>query len=110
MIQTLNYKGYVGSIEASVEDNCLHGRVLHVDAILSYEGNTLQELKADFEQMLDDYIEDCKQQGVPAIKSYSGVFNVRISPETHKALAHKAASEGVKLNQLVSNALTMCSK
>jgi len=35
-------------------------------------------------------------------KHYSGKFVVRIPPEVHRALAIKAAEEGVSLNRLVS--------
>jgi predicted HicB family RNase H-like nuclease len=35
-------------------------------------------------------------------KSYSGKFVVRIPPQVHRALAIKAAEEGVSLNRLIS--------
>ena len=35
-------------------------------------------------------------------KSFSGKFVVRIPPEVHRALAVKAAEEGISLNRLVS--------
>jgi predicted HicB family RNase H-like nuclease len=35
-------------------------------------------------------------------KSYSGKFVVRIPPEVHRALAVKAAEEGISLNRLIS--------
>ena len=37
-----------------------------------------------------------------ADRSYSGKFMVRVPPETHRALAIRAAEEGVSLNRLVS--------
>ena len=37
-----------------------------------------------------------------ADRSYSGRFVVRVPPETHRALAIRAAEEGVSLNRLVS--------
>jgi predicted HicB family RNase H-like nuclease len=37
---------------------------------------------------------------------YSGKFVVRIPPEVHRALALKAAEEGISLNRLVSAKLT----
>ena len=37
-----------------------------------------------------------------ANRSYSGKFLVRVPPETHRALALRAAEEGVSLNRLVS--------
>ena len=35
-------------------------------------------------------------------KSYSGKFIVRIPPEVHRALAIKAAEQGISLNRLIS--------
>jgi len=39
-------------------------------------------------------------------KSYSGKFVVRIPPQVHRALAIKAAEDGISLNRLVSAKLT----
>ncbi len=39
-------------------------------------------------------------------KLFSGKFVVRIPPEVHRALAIKAAEEGISLNRLVSAKLT----
>ena len=40
-----------------------------------------------------------------AERRYSGKFMVRVPPETHRALALRAAEEGVSLNRLVSTRL-----
>ena len=37
-----------------------------------------------------------------ADRTYSGKFVVRVPPETHRALAIRAAEQGVSLNRLVS--------
>jgi len=39
-------------------------------------------------------------------KSYSGKFVVRIPPQVHRALAIKAAEDGISLNRLVSSKLS----
>ncbi|MDR0954046.1 MAG: hypothetical protein LBM20_01525 [Rikenellaceae bacterium] len=54
----LKYKGYIGSVDYSEEDNILFGKVLGMnkDAI-TYEGATIEELKADFEEGVDHYLE-----------------------------------------------------
>ena len=45
----LEYKGYKGSVEYSKADNCLFGKVLGMSKdLILYEGNTIDELKADF--------------------------------------------------------------
>ena len=50
-MNTMSYKGYVGSVEISEEDNCLFGKVLDLPAgtAITYEGETVAELKKDFE-------------------------------------------------------------
>ena len=53
----LNYKGYIGSIEFSNEDDCLFGKVQGLKGtLISYEGLTVEELRKDFEGTVDDYI------------------------------------------------------
>ena len=44
MSNQLKHKGYIGSIEASVEDNCLFGKLLFIRALVSYEGQTVAQL------------------------------------------------------------------
>ena len=50
----LEYKGYKGSVEYSKNDNCLFGKVQGMSkALILYEGNTLEELRKDFEDGVD---------------------------------------------------------
>ena len=62
-METLKYKGFIGSIEAEVEDNTLYGKVLGLDkqTLITYEGQTLSELKQDFENAVDDWENQRKQ-------------------------------------------------
>jgi len=106
-METLKYKGFIGSIEVELEDNTLYGKVLGLDkgTLITYEGNTLAELKADFEQAVEDYIEHCKEHNQPLRKSYSGSFNIRIPSDLHARAAEKAQMEGISLNAFVKEAL-----
>jgi hypothetical protein len=54
----LEYKGYSGTVEYSAADQVLHGRVLGIRSMLTYEGTSLDSLRRDFEETIDDYIED----------------------------------------------------
>ena len=89
-MQTLAYKGYIGSVDVSLEDDCLHGRVQFIDDIISYEGATPVELKRAFEDAVDRYLAYCEKTGKSANKSFSGSFNVRVGADRHRALAHAA--------------------
>lgn len=56
---TIEYKGYFGSVEFPLDDDCLFGRV-GIQGSISYEGTTLEELKENFRQAIDDYLYDCE--------------------------------------------------
>ena len=101
----LEYKGYCGTVEYSAKDNVLFGKVIGVNGLISYEGDSVQSLKADFEEAVDDYLAICKAEGVEPEKTYRGTFNVRIEPALHRSLALFAAAHGMTLNTAVANAV-----
>lgn len=106
-MKTLGYKGYVGSIEVSDEDNCLFGKVLDLpkDTMISYEGETVAELKEDFKGAVDDCIAYCESAGITPRKSYSGSLNVRLSPEIHSKIAILAQQAGMSINAFIRSAV-----
>lgn len=106
-MSTMNYKGYIGSIEVSEEDNCLYGKVLDLpsDTAITYEGETVAELKADFEGAVDDYLAYCKEAGIQPRKSYTGTLNIRISPDTHSRIAVLANKAGISINAYIRQTL-----
>lgn len=106
MNNTIEYKGYVGSVEFSQEDGVFFGKVMGLRALLSYEGSTAAELLADFHGVVDDYLALCQAEGKEPERAFKGSFNVRISPELHKKLVVRAASQQMTLNSYVEQALT----
>ena len=61
-MNTLEYKGYKGTIET--EDDTLLGHVLGLkNVIIFYEGKNIDELKDDFQNGIDDYLENCRLNG-----------------------------------------------
>ena len=102
----LEYKGYKGSVEYSKEDNCLFGKVQGMSkALILYEGNTLEELRKDFEDGVDSYLEACKEDGVEPAKPYSGRLNLRMSSELHSRLAAVVAATGTTINDFINKAI-----
>lgn len=105
MNNTMEYKGYVGSVEFSEEDALFYGKVLGIRALISYEGTNAAELVADFHGAVDDYLELCVQSGTEPEKAYKGSFNVRISPELHKKAVIAAMSHNMSLNSFVETSI-----
>ena len=84
MKNTMEYKGYVGSVEFSEEDGIFFGKVMGIRSLISYEGTDARSLVEDFHGAVDDYLQLCEGQGKAPEKAYKGSFNIRIAPETHK--------------------------
>ncbi|MGJ8515070.1 type II toxin-antitoxin system HicB family antitoxin [Carnimonas bestiolae] len=106
--KVLKYKGYQGSVEVSLDDGIMFGKVLHITDLVSYEGSTVSELKQAFESQLDAYLEFCQEEGIDPDKPYSGTFNVRVPPEIHEAAAKASSREGISLNDYVFRSLKRC--
>ena len=62
MNNTIQYKGYVGSVAFSEEDSIFHGKVMGIRSLISYEGENVKELLDDFHGAVDDYLETCKAE------------------------------------------------
>ena len=104
---TLKHKGYSGTLEYSEEDNCLYGKVIGMNKnLITYEGKTLEELKADFEAGIDLYLKSCKERGIKPQKPFSGSLNIRIPSEVHSQLALKAQLTGRSINAIIKDILT----
>ncbi|MDR2570897.1 MAG: type II toxin-antitoxin system HicB family antitoxin [Oscillospiraceae bacterium] len=105
MSNLMEYRGYFGTVEFSAIEKVLYGKVLGIKGLISYEGNCVQSLKADFEGAIDDYLDMCAEDGIEPQRAYKGKFNVRISPELHKTLVLYSASHGQTLNSTVEEAI-----
>ena len=106
MANTIEYKGYIGSIEYSAEDKCFFGKLEMIDDLVTFEADNAQELEDNFHTAVDDYLETCRSLGREPQKVYKGVFNVRIEPELHKKVYQEALKAGVSLNSYVRQALS----
>ncbi|MBQ6240425.1 MAG: type II toxin-antitoxin system HicB family antitoxin [Firmicutes bacterium] len=107
MNNTMEYKGYVGSVEFSEEDALLYGKVQGVRTLISYEGESGSSLVEDFHSAVDDYLTLCEEQGIEPEKAYKGSFNVRIAPELHKAAVIAALHKQMTLNRFVEYAIAL---
>lgn len=101
----LKYKGYLGIVEYDPNGKIFTGEVIGIRSMVTFQGSTPEELEASFHNSIDLYLEMCREDGVQPEKPYSGRFNVRISPELHRAIVLKAAAERKSLNDMVAEAL-----
>lgn len=55
MNDILQYKNYYGSVHFSVSDEVFHGKALGINDLVNFEGTLVKELKAAFEEAVEDY-------------------------------------------------------
>ena len=105
MNNTMEYKGYVGTVEFSEEDSLFYGKVMGIRALISYEGTNAKDLVEDFHGAVDDYLALCEAENKEPEKAYKGSFNVRVSADLHKQAAVYAIENNISLNGLVEKAM-----
>ena len=101
----LHYKGYTARPEYSAEDRVFHGTILGISDLVDFQSDSAKTLEDEFHKAVDDYLEFCAEIGKEPQKEYSGLFNVRISPELHREVSVFAQAEGVTLNKAVEKAI-----
>lgn len=98
-MNSMNYKGYTARIEFDERDDIFVGRLLGVRDIISFQGDSVAELRSQFQVAVDDYLEDCAERGITPDKPTSGKVMLRIRPEVHAAATIAAQVAGKSLNQ-----------
>lgn len=105
-MKTMTYRGYAARIEYSDEDKCLIGHIAGINDVVGFHGESVAELRAAFEDAVDDYLETCERLGRAAQKPYSGKLMLRVPPEVHAAVAAAAEVSGKSINQWATETFT----
>lgn len=105
MSNLLIYKNYTGSVEYSTEDDIFYGKIEFITDTVLYEGSSVEELKRNFHEAVDDYIEACEEIGKEPQKPFKGNILARIGPDLHKKAALIALQKRMSLNKFVESAI-----
>ncbi len=105
MKDVLEYKNFIGSVHFHPDDSVFYGKILGINDLVTFEGQTVNELRTSFKEAVEDYIALCRQTGKVVLKSYKGSFNIRIPSDLHWKAIQKATLQGISLNQLVQKAI-----
>ena len=104
-MNTMTYKGYIGSVNYSDKDQVFFGKIEGINGLVNFEGESVKELTAAFHEAVDDYLAYCKDEGIEPDKSYTGVLNVRLTPNIHRQIAMLALQAGISINAYIKDAL-----
>ena len=92
-------------VYGSGRDNVFIGRILGIRTIISFHGETVEGLRAEFELAVKDYVADCREQGIRPEKPASGKLLLRVPPEVHGRALVAAQASGKSLNQWATEVL-----
>jgi predicted HicB family RNase H-like nuclease len=106
---TMTYRGYAARIEYSDDDRCFVGHIAGINDVVGFHAESVNELRAAFEEAVDDYLATCERLGKPPQKPYSGKLMLRIPPEVHAHAAMMAQAQGKSLNQWAAEVLSKAS-
>jgi len=67
MNDVLTYKGFIGSVRFSAQDDVFFGKVEGVNDLITFEGDSVKELKSAFCYVIDEHIKDSKRDNIPLI-------------------------------------------
>ena len=104
-MNTMTYKGYLGSVAYSEKDQVFFGKVEGINGLVNFEGESVKELTEAFHEAVDDYLAYCEDEGIEPDKSYTGVLNVRLTPSIHRQIAMLARQAGLTINAYIKDTL-----
>jgi len=102
----IEYKGYTGVFEFDPSIDAFHGRIVGLQDVVTFQGTSLDELRQEMVESVDDYLEFCAEVGKEPERPYRGEFLVRTTPELHRAATIEAEASGMSLNAWVEATIT----
>ena len=101
----IEYKGYVGVFEFDEELGQFHGFVVNTQDVISFYGSSVEELKAELQASVEEYLLFCAEKGRDPERPFSGNLSIRISPDIHRRIAMQAARRRISMNSFVESIL-----
>jgi len=104
-VNTMEHKGFAARVEYSEDDGCFIGHIAGIRDVIGFHGESVAELRAAFEEAVDDYKATCEKVGKEPNKPYSGKLHLRLEPELHARAAMLAETRGKSLNALIAESI-----
>ena len=105
MKDILKYKHFIATVHYSTRDETFFGKIEGINDLVTFEGESVKELKEAFMEAVDDYIDLCKEIDKKPLKSFKGSFNIRINPKLHEKVFKMALEKGLTLNQFIKQTI-----
>lgn len=101
----MTYKGYTGVVEFDGEARIFHGEVIGLKDVITFQGESVNELETAMAESIDFYLDWCTERGKDPERPFSGKFLIRTDPEVHSKAVAAATRMGLSLNKYVEKAI-----
>lgn len=101
----MKYKGYEALIKYDEDANILHGVVLNLKDIITFEADCVADIEEAFHDSVDDYLDFCAERGEEPEKPFSGRIALRLSPRLHSEISTMAMKESKSINSVIIEAV-----
>ncbi|MFM7836899.1 MAG: type II toxin-antitoxin system HicB family antitoxin, partial [Planctomycetaceae bacterium] len=101
----MEYNGCIGKVEGDNEAGIIRGEVISTRDVITFQGDSVAELKQAFRESVNDYLEFCKTRGETSDKPFSGQVVTRILPDLHLQVKVAAVLSGKSFNACVAEQL-----
>ena len=101
----MQYKNYLARVEFDADANIFHGEVINIRDVVTFQGESVGELKKALEDSIEEYLAFCAERGEEPDKPFNGRFTVRLSPDQHKKVVLAAEKSGKEVDLWVTDVL-----
>lgn len=101
----MEYKGYIGTVEFDEKAEIFHGEVVNLKDVITFQSDSVEGLKREFHESIEDYLEFCRERNEEPEKPFSGKLTLRLKPELHRRLYILSKREKKSLNNLITERL-----
>jgi predicted HicB family RNase H-like nuclease len=106
----MTYKGYLAHITFDAQANLFHGEVINIRDVVTFQGQSVDELRQALADSVEDYLSFCAERGEAPDQPFSGRFTVRLSPEQHRKAILAAEKAGKDVAQWVTEMLEQATR
>ena len=98
----MEYRGYWATVAFDDEADIFHGEVIGTRDVITFQGESVPEIREAFAASVDEYLKVCAERGREPDRAFSGKIPLRIPPEVHRVATATARAEGKSLNAWLS--------
>lgn len=110
MINIIEHDKHKAKVFFDPEIEMFRGEILGLAGSADFYASSIDELKSEFKNSLDVYLEVCEERKIEPYKSYNGKIMLRTSSEIHSKLELMASSENISINKLLDSMINRCLK